>query len=471
MKPLKTDEVGSTIKTTSRYAFVAPGAIGAIGKGRGRGGLRSLIEKEHMPIKNLFPQSSDVVKKYIQEIETSATGKGQGEGLKKFTISSSQGMRMIHNNSIVLEKEYMQTDSPLLPSIDQFKQSTQKVETSAIGTGRRQGLKNSTMSTCQGMGTIHEKSMVLEEELHTPSKSTRSNSAMEKNPLILEKEHTQTNILVPLSTDQVMQHSQTAETIGSSNPRKVKRVRGRNKCKEVASLEVGQKLKLTFYNNRTVGTNNNLFSRHLGRIARDHNICPLGVSSWSDIKQEKLNHMWAAVEDKFESVDMNDHRDHILEWMKELWNKWRGYLYANYVKNKPIQQALKNIPKGVDTKEWEWLVKEHFTSESFQARSTRNAANLAKLKMPHHIGSKPIREIIYQKAQIKDMVQSEPSLSSIEIVEKCCGPQTRSHVFGFGGGVKAKDLKGGTSSKAELLSALRSTQEENKSLNEKQVLE
>ncbi|XP_016434664.1 uncharacterized protein LOC107761026 [Nicotiana tabacum] len=119
--------------------------------------------------------------------------------------------------------------------------------------------------------------------------------------------------------------------------------------------------------------------------------------------------------------------------------------------------------------------------------------------MLHHIGSKPVREIIYQKgkkdgnppdlatiffktrkkdnklvepeaiekhAQIKEIIQADPSLPSIEIVEKCCGPQTRSHVFGFRGGVKAKDLKGGTSSKAELLSALRSTREENKSLNE-----
>ncbi|XP_019223374.1 PREDICTED: uncharacterized protein LOC109205153 [Nicotiana attenuata] len=119
--------------------------------------------------------------------------------------------------------------------------------------------------------------------------------------------------------------------------------------------------------------------------------------------------------------------------------------------------------------------------------------------MLHHIGSKPISEIIYQKggkdgnppdlatiffetrkkdnklvepeaiekhAQIEEIVQADPSLPNIEIVEKCCGPQTRSHVFGFGGGVKVKDLKGGTSSKAELLSALRSTREENKSLNE-----
>jgi len=63
-------------------------------------------------------------------------------------------------------------------------------------------------------------------------------------------------------------------------------------------------------------------------------------------------------------------------------------------------------------------------------------------------------------------VESEPSLSSIEIVEKCFGPQSRSHVFGFGGGVKARDLKGGTSSKAELLAELRSTQKENQSLKD-----
>ncbi|KAG5578663.1 hypothetical protein H5410_058797 [Solanum commersonii] len=88
-----------------------------------------------------------------------------------------------------------------------------------------------------------------------------------------------------------MKHSQTTEKdVGSSNP---------------------TNLKVTFYNNRTVGANNNLFSRHLGKIVRDHNICPLGVPSWHDINQEKLNHMWAAVEHKFLSVHMNDHRDHI----------------------------------------------------------------------------------------------------------------------------------------------------------------
>ncbi|KAH0709481.1 hypothetical protein KY284_010908 [Solanum tuberosum] len=129
------------------------------------------------------------------------------------------------------------------------------------------------------------------------------------------------------------------------------------------------------------------------------------------------------------------------------------------------------------------------------ARSNRNAENRSKIKMFHHIGSKPIyqqggkegnppnlatiffetrkkdnmlveREAIEKHAQIEEILKAEPSLPSKDIVEKCCGPQTRSHVFGFGGGVKAKDMRGGTSSKAELLSELRSTQEKNKSLNE-----
>uniref|UniRef100_K4CD06 Uncharacterized protein n=1 Tax=Solanum lycopersicum TaxID=4081 RepID=K4CD06_SOLLC len=100
------------------------------------------------------------------------------------------------------------------------------------------------------------------------------------------------------------------------------------------------------------------------------------------------------------------------------------------------------------------------------ARSSRNAANRAKFMMLHHIGSKPIREIIYEKAQLQEIFQTDPSLPSIEIDEKCCGPQTRSHVFGFGGGLKANNLKGGTSSKAELFSALPSTREDNKLLNE-----
>ncbi|KAH0734936.1 hypothetical protein KY285_010643 [Solanum tuberosum] len=450
---MKTEnEDGSIMKSTIRYSFVAPGAIG---RGRGRG-LKSLTSKGKVSTKSSLFESSDLVKKYIQEVETSAIEKGRQQQLTNFPMSSSHEKRAINENSnMSLEKEYMQVNTSFHPSTKQAKQYIHDVETSAIGKGRGAGHKNSTMSSSQvptpfSSFTNQVKKCTKEVETRVSEnivKSSQGLPSINKNTLVLEKENTQAKS--PSSIDQVMQPSQTTET-GSSNPSKVKRVRGSNKCKEVASLEAGKRLK-----------------------------------------------------DKFESVDLNDYHDHIFGWMNELWNKWRGYLHATYVKNKPIVQALKNIPKGVEKKEWEWLVKEHFCSESFQARSNRNAENRAKLKMYHHIGSKPIREIIYQQggkdgnppnlatiffetrkkdnmlvepeaiekhvclAQIEEILKVEPSLPSIEIVEKCCGPQTRSHVFGFGGGVKAKDMRGGTSSKTELLSQLRSTQEENISLNEK----
>ncbi|XP_070053309.1 uncharacterized protein LOC107780418 [Nicotiana tabacum] len=61
MKPLKTgNEVGSPMKSTSKYTFIAPGAIGAIAKGRGRG-LRSMcssgmleISRNHPSIRGVF---------------------------------------------------------------------------------------------------------------------------------------------------------------------------------------------------------------------------------------------------------------------------------------------------------------------------------------------------------------------------------------------------------------------------------
>ncbi|TMW82995.1 hypothetical protein EJD97_003413 [Solanum chilense] len=53
---------------------------------------------------------------------------------------------------------------------------------------------------------------------------------------------------------------------------------------------------------------------------------------------------------------------------------------------------------------------------------------------------------IEKYAQLSEMVQEDTSLPTVELVQNFCGPQTRSHAFGFGGGVKAKYLKGGTSS-------------------------
>ncbi|KAG5609266.1 hypothetical protein H5410_020547 [Solanum commersonii] len=324
-------------------------------KGRGKGlrsmsnaqGVRTMnknylsVEKGHIP----SFLSTDELMQYIKTNSSSAQGKYQGlksmcsiedsenEG-RSFNQndryvsqsmsrpSAAQGWRTMNKKILAFEKEHMQDDVPISLSTDDIMDSTPTFET----------------SFSQGLRTMNKKFLALEKEnMQTDvAFSLSTDDAMESTPTFetsfsqglrttdktsLAHERESLHSDIPISPiDQVKQSAQTTETSSCATGMD-KKVRGNNKCKEVASLDIGQKLKVTFYNNRTAGNNSNLFSRHLGKIVRDHNICPLGVSSWKHIKEEKLNHMWAVVKDKFDSDDMNSHRDHVLGWMKELWNK------------------------------------------------------------------------------------------------------------------------------------------------------
>ncbi|KAH0698842.1 hypothetical protein KY284_013057 [Solanum tuberosum] len=306
-------------------------------------------------------------------------------------------------------------------------------------------------------------------------------------------ELTQNNNRVPLGLDpmeddltlpqdevQVMQDTQRSKA-GSCEV---------DRIKKDSNLE--KSLESLFTTIELLGDHHTLFSRHLGSLVRDRNMCPLRVHSWTDIEEAKLEHMWGAVTEKFDSDDMIGHRDHVLKHMRRLWNNWRGSLHIN-MKSKPLREVLKDVPEGVDKSDWEWLVKDHFLSEKFKEKSTRNAMNRSKLSMPHRTGSKPIREIIYELGgkhgnppdmatiffetrkkdnkllepetnqkyeEIQELLQVEPSLTNIEVVERCFGPQSKSHVVGFGGGITSKDLKGGSSAKAALLEQLNVSRKE-----------
>ena len=74
------------------------------------------------------------------------------------------------------------------------------------------------------------------------------------------------------------------------------RVRGKNKCKEVADLLESQKIKVRFYNNRALSKS---FSRHLGRIARNPRITPMRVKAWSNLTGTALKHIFDSIKVQF----------------------------------------------------------------------------------------------------------------------------------------------------------------------------
>ena len=78
-----------------------------------------------------------------------------------------------------------------------------------------------------------------------------------------------------------------------------KRGRGKNKCKNLAKLKPGQKIKVMFYNNRALGTS---FARHIGRIVRDPTITPVRVKKWIDISETSMKHIFAAVKVYFHYI-------------------------------------------------------------------------------------------------------------------------------------------------------------------------
>nr|CAD1821575.1 unnamed protein product [Ananas comosus var. bracteatus] len=200
------------------------------------------------------------------------------------------------------------------------------------------------------------------------------------------------------------------------NQGKLKRkVRGKNKCKEVAKLKSGKKLSVKFYNKCVVGKNHRVFSRHLGRIVRDRNICPLRVYSWKEIGDEEKEHMWATVTAASKRNSSN-----------------RAKLTMPHrIGSKPIRQGGKvGQPPSLAT-------------IFFETR--KKGGNL--------VGEDTIKQ--YEK--IVNATQSGPSSSNIELVEECFGPQRHNHIICHGGALKPNDLKT-IGTRAELQAKLHETQ-------------
>lgn len=65
------------------------------------------------------------------------------------------------------------------------------------------------------------------------------------------------------------------------------------------------------------------------------------------------------------------------------------------------------------------------------------------------------------------IVQLNPTLSNIEVMDKSYTSVRRKRVVGFGGGIKARDLRGPALSKAELVSKLEKSEEDKEVLAEK----
>lgn len=148
-------------------------------------------------------------------------------------------------------------------------------------------------------------------------------------------------------------------------------------------MKTTEKLEIQFYNNRALGKNHSYWSKHLGKIVRSNNICPIQVKTWKDIAESSRQHMWDCVKVwnlilsfKYIFLDVlsflkspyscylsfplyvvgvffqSQYRiiSSTLDHMGALWTTWRSSLNAMYVKKcKTKAEVLKNVPEEMNS--------------------------------------------------------------------------------------------------------------------------
>nr|XP_016454525.1 PREDICTED: uncharacterized protein LOC107778740 isoform X1 [Nicotiana tabacum] len=310
-------QVGATSKNV-RDTCSQPGALA---RGRGQS-FRSLgSTKGNVGKKNLF-----------------------GE-IKNYNSGASKQNKLAHNSNNLMPPGFdmMEEDIPFTQEAEMMQETiatSKNVQDTYSQPGALARVRGQNVrSVVSVKGSVGKRNLVRESKNHNSAASEQNKLAHNSNNLMPPSFDPMEDDVSLAQEDEMMQ-----DLCESENPKKV---RGKNRNKDVAGLKPGETFRVHFYHNRVVGKHQASFSRHLGILVRDCNICPLQVHSWKDIRKDKLEHMWRAVTDKFDSDDMNHQRDHVLNHMRKLQNNWRGSLHK-YVKFKSLHEALKDVPDEVD---------------------------------------------------------------------------------------------------------------------------
>ncbi|KAL2899823.1 DNA-directed RNA polymerase subunit beta'' [Bienertia sinuspersici] len=143
-------------------------------------------------------------------------------------------------------------------------------------------------------------------------------------------------------------------------------------------------------NGQPIGDHRVTLANFCGALVKDPLNAPLyEVEQLSQIPQENKDKMWQPVLDKFD-IGLDDdqeeeerkkkymqRRKFIMEYLNKKYRNFRARLKRNYYDTEETDEdRLKeeNLPKLVDKKDWEWLVK-YFGFEEFQKKSQRNIKN------------------------------------------------------------------------------------------------
>ncbi|KAL2347300.1 hypothetical protein Fmac_001300 [Flemingia macrophylla] len=225
-----------------------------------------------------------------------------------------------------------------------------------------------------------------------------------------------------------------------------------------------------------MGDSSNLLVGFLGQVASNFGNFPVLYENWAQVPKQYKNNVYVnSIQANF-VVNDEKHRQYILGSLGKKWKDKQCTLFDKYHNwEKSVEENIQNHPPHIPQDHWVTFVRYRRSAKAVEI-SNKNAANRAKLVIPHILGSKTLarkknelelmhgREFsiaemyqvshkkldgafVNEKArELHEKLQDEiQNCSENEAFLKVCGKEHPSYVRGIGLGVSPSQITGSSS--------------------------
>ncbi|XP_029127963.1 uncharacterized protein LOC109801744 [Cajanus cajan] len=225
--------------------------------------------------------------------------------------------------------------------------------------------------------------------------------------------------------------------------------------------------------NQPVGDSSSLLAGFLGQVASNFGNFPILYEKWTQVPEEYKNNVFVNTIQANFVVNDQKHKEYIFWSLGKKWKDKRCRLFDKFHDwEKSVEQNIQNHPPHIPQDHWAIFVRYRQSNKAMDM-SNKNAANRAKLMIPHILGSKTLArkrdelELLhgreFSRAEMYQVSHKKPdgnfvneearelheklenemqNCSENEAFERVCGKEHPGYVRGMGLGVRPSQIIG-----------------------------
>ncbi|KAL2340312.1 hypothetical protein Fmac_008252 [Flemingia macrophylla] len=143
-------------------------------------------------------------------------------------------------------------------------------------------------------------------------------------------------------------------------------------------------------NNQPVGDSSSLLAGFLGQVASNFGNFPMLYESWTHVPEQYKNNVYVnTIQANFVVNDV-EHKQYILGSLGKKWKDKRCRLFDKFHNwEQSVEENIQNHPPHIPQDHWAIFVRYRRSAKTMEI-ANKNAANRAKLVIPHSLGSKTL---------------------------------------------------------------------------------